>query len=302
MRCNIIVKIRSLNLKDSKMPDQYGTLYVVATPIGNLADFSLRAIETLQQVDIICAEDTRHARTLLQQHGITTHCIALHQHNENQTAEGLIDKIQQGTSIAIISDAGTPLISDPGMPLVALAQASGIKVSPIPGACALIAALSASGLAVTQFSFLGFLPRTSSARLTIFQQQKNHTETWVFYESCHRILACIKDLVSIIPANQEISIAREMTKLHETIIKSSAQDMLSLIEQDSNMQRGEFVVMVSGATIDKKPDNLTELQLNTLKTLLTECSMKTAVKLAVEITGARKKLLYQTALELSDSN
>ena len=283
------------------MSDQYGTLYVVATPIGNLADFSLRAIETLQQVDLICAEDTRHARTLLQHHGITTHCIALHQHNEAQTAGGLIDKIQCGISIAIISDAGTPLISDPGMPLVALAQASGIKVSPIPGACALIAALSASGLAVTQFSFLGFLPRTSSARQTLFKQQKNNTETWVFYESCHRIVACIKDLVSII-ADREISIAREITKLHETIITTNAQDMLSLIEQDSNMQRGEFVVMVSGATIEKKPSTLTEQQLKTLKVLLTECSIKTAVKLAVEITGVRKKLLYQMALELSDNN
>ncbi len=284
------------------MPDQNGTLYVVATPIGNLADFSQRAIETLKQVDFICAEDTRHARTLLKHYGITTHCIALHQHNEAQTAEGLIDKIQQGTSIAIISDAGTPLISDPGMPLVALAQASGIKVSPIPGACALIAALSASGLAVTQFSFLGFLPRTSSARQTIFKQQKNNTKTWVFYESCHRIAACITDLACIIPANREVSIAREITKLHETIIKTSVQNMLTLIEQDSNMQRGEFVVMVSGAIIEKKTDALTEHQLKTLKILLTECSIKTAVKLAVEITGVRKKLLYQTALELSDNS
>ena len=283
------------------MSDQYGTLYVVATPIGNLADFSLRAIETLQQVDIICAEDTRHARTLLQQHGITTHCIALHQHNEAQTAAGLIDKIQHGSSIAIISDAGTPLISDPGMPLVALAQSSGIKVSPIPGACALIAALSASGLAVTQFSFLGFLPRTSSARQTLFKQQKNNTGTWAFYESCHRIVASIKDLVSIMP-EREISIAREITKLHETIIKTSALDMLALIEQDSNMQRGEFVVMVSGATREKKPDTLSEQQLKTLKVLLTECSIKTAVKLAVEITGVRKKLLYQTALELAGND
>ena len=283
------------------MPEQYGTLYVVATPIGNLADFSLRAIETLQQVDIICAEDTRHARTLLQHHGITTQCIALHQHNEAQAVTGLIDKIQQGISIAIISDAGTPLISDPGLPLVALAQTSGIKVSPVPGACALIAALSASGLALSQFSFLGFLPRTSSARLKLFKQQKNTTKTWVFYESCHRILASIMDLVSIMP-DREISIAREITKLHETIIKKNAQDMLTLIEQDSNMQRGEFVVMVSGATIEKKPDNLSEAQLKTLKALLAECSIKTAVKLAVEITGARKKLLYQTALELSGNN
>lgn len=282
------------------MSDKYGSLYIVATPIGNLADFSQRAIETLKQVDFICAEDTRHARTLLKHYGITTHCIALHQHNEAQVAEGLIDKIQHGSSLAIISDAGTPLISDPGMPLVTLAQDSGIKVSPIPGACALIAALSASGLAVTQFSFLGFLPRTSSARKKLFEQQKNNTQTWVFYESCHRIADCIKDLASVMPTNHEISIAREITKLHETIIKSSIQDMLTLIEQDSNMRKGEFVVTVSGTKIDKNPDTLTEQQLNTLKVLLTECSIKTATKLAAEITGVRKKLLYQTALELSN--
>ena len=280
------------------MPNQHGKLYVVATPIGNLADFSIRAIETLQQVDLICAEDTRHARTLLQHHGITTHCIALHQHNEQQKAESLIQQILQGTSIAIISDAGTPLISDPGMPVVALAQTAGIQVSPIPGACALIAALSASGLAVTQFSFLGFLPRTSSARISLFEEQKKNTATWVFYESCHRIDACLKDLASVLPADHEIAIAREITKLHETIIKSSIQDMLKLFAQDSNMQRGELVIMVSGSKIEKKPESLSEQQLKTLKALLTECSIKTAVRLAVEITGARKKLLYQTALEL----
>jgi len=182
-----------------------------------------------------------------------------------------------------------------------LAHASGIQVSPVPGACALIAALSASGLAVTQFSFLGFLPRTSSARISLFEKQKNNTETWVFYESCHRIDACIKDLASVLPPEHEITIARELTKLHETIIKSSLQDMLTLFAQDSNMQRGELVVMVSGTRIEKKPEALNEQQLNTLKVLLTECSIKTAVKLAVEITGVRKKLLYQTALELSDT-
>jgi len=284
------------------MPDQYGTLYVVATPIGNLADFSLRAIETLQQVDLICAEDTRHARTLLQHHGITTHCIALHQHNEDHAAQGIIEKIQQGMSIAIISDAGTPLISDPGMPLVALAHASDIKVVPIPGACALIAALSASGLPVTQFSFLGFIPRTSSARRNLFNEKKNNTETWVFYESCHRIVDCMNDLASALPPNHIIAIAREITKMHETIVKSSIQDMLALIETDSNMRRGEFVVMITGAVIDKKEEGLTEQQLKTLKALLQECSIKTAVSLAVEITGVRKKLLYQTALELSSDN
>ena len=284
------------------MSTPHGSLYVVATPIGNLADFSLRAIETLKEVDIICAEDTRHARTLLQHYGISTHCIALHQHNEEHAAAGLVEKIKQGTSIAIISDAGTPLISDPGMPLVALAHSEGIQVSPIPGACALIAALSSSGLPLSHFTFLGFLPRTSSARQSLFKEQLNTPHTWVFYESCHRIAACIEDLSCVLPAGHEISIAREITKLHETIVKTSIEKMLLLINEDSNMRRGEFVVMVSAKAIEKKPDSLNEHQLKTLKLLLTECSIKTAVSLAVEITGARKKLLYQTALQLSEDN
>lgn len=284
------------------MSESQGSLYVIATPIGNLADFSLRAIETLKEVDIICAEDTRHARTLLQHYGITTHCIALHQHNEEHAAAGLIAKIKDGTSMAIISDAGTPLISDPGMPLVALAHSEGIKVSPIPGACALIAALSSSGLPVTNFSFLGFLPRTSGARQSLFKEQLNTPHTWVFYESCHRIAACIEDLSCVLPAGHEIAIAREITKLHETIIKTSIENMLLLINEDSNMRRGEFVVMISAKPAEKKPDSLSEQQLKTLKLLLTECSIKTAVSLAVEITGARKKLLYQTALQLAEHN
>jgi 16S rRNA (cytidine1402-2'-O)-methyltransferase len=284
------------------MSQSQGSLYVIATPIGNLADFSLRAIETLKDVDIICAEDTRHARTLLQHYRITTHCIALHQHNEEHAAAGLIEKIKTGTSIAIISDAGTPLISDPGMPLVALAHSEGIQVSPIPGACALIAALSTSGLPVSHFTFLGFLPRTSSARQSLFKEQLNTPHTWVFYESCHRIAACIEDLSSILPANHEISIAREITKLHETIIKTSIEKMLLLVNEDSNMRRGEFVVMVSPKPIEKKPESLNEHQLMTLTLLLSECSIKTAVSLAVKITGVRKKLLYQTALQLAAQN
>jgi len=280
------------------MPHDSGILYVVATPIGNLADFSLRAIETLQQVDIICAEDTRHARTLLQHHGITTHCLSLHQHNEAQVSASFIEKLQQGQSIALISDAGTPLISDPGMPLVQLAQQAKLKVSPIPGACALIAGLSAVGLPTSQFSFIGFVPRTSNARQAVFTEQKENPHTWIFYESCHRILHCLNDLIAVLPPEREIAIAREITKLHETIIKAPLHEMLHLVENDSNMQRGEFVVMITGTPVIKQTDTLTEVQLNTLKILLTECSIKTAVNLAVKITGVRKKLLYQTALEL----
>ncbi len=281
------------------MPKQHGTLYIVATPIGNLADLSIRAIQILQQVELICAEDTRHAHTLLQHHGINTHCSSLHQHNEAQAAQGIINKILQGASIAIISDAGTPLISDPGMPLVTLAHASGIDVSPIPGACALIAALSASGLPVTPFTFLGFIPRTSNARQSLFKTKQHATETWVFYESCHRIKHCLTDLAAILPGNRQVVIAREITKLHETIIKASLTDILHLVEQDNNMQRGEFVVLIAGDTIEKKPTTLTEQQQDILVTLLKECSIKTAVSLAADITKVRKKLLYQAALDLS---
>ena len=274
-----------------------GKLYVVATPIGNLADFSYRAVEILKKVDLIAAEDTRHVKMLLQHYAISNKLVSLHQHNEEKAAPGLIDKIKKGLSVALVSDAGTPLLSDPGMPLVKLAKHEGVEVSPIPGACALIAALSVSGLPVTRFTFEGFLPRTSSARKTFFSAKKDETATWIFYESSHRILASLEDMAEIIPLDRRIVVARELTKIYETVVNDSLAGVIELVKNHDNMQKGEFVVLVEGAVVEKKIGLITEEQLRVLSVLLKECTIKTAVAMAVEITGARKKVLYQAALE-----
>ncbi len=283
------------------MPENYGKLYVVATPIGNLADISYRAVEILQQVDLIAAEDTRHVALLLQQYGIVNKVTAFHQHNEERAAPVLIAQLQSGLSIALVSDAGTPLLSDPGMPIVKLAKESGIAVEPIPGACAVIAALSASGLPTSRFCFEGFLPRTSSARKTFFSERLDWEMTWVFYESCHRILATLQDMAEILPLDRQMVIAREMTKLHETIVKDSVGNMLRRVIEDENMRRGEFVVIVEGAATLKQDLSVSAEEMRVLKILLSECSIKTAVGMAVEITGGRKKALYQAALALQET-
>lgn len=275
-----------------------GKLYVVATPIGNLADFSFRAVEVLKQVDLIAAEDTRHARLLLQHYGINKPLVSLHQHNEDKASQNLVDRMLAGESIALVSDAGTPLLSDPGLPLVQLAKQQSIDVSPIPGACALIAALSASGMALSRFSFEGFLPRSSSARKSFFQEKLNDTSTWAFYESSHRIQAALEDMLTVFPAEHQIVIAREITKLHETIVKDSLANLLLRVQNEENMRKGEFVVIVDGITIAEESSNISDEEMRILSLLLKQCSIKTAVALAVEITGQRKKLLYQAALSL----
>jgi 16S rRNA (cytidine1402-2'-O)-methyltransferase len=280
------------------MSTEYGKLYVVATPIGNLADMTFRAVEVLKLVDLIAAEDTRHVKMLLQHYGITNKLVSLHQYNEDKASSVLLEKLHAGQSIALVSDAGTPLLSDPGMPLVKLVKDAGLDVVPIPGACALIAALSAAGLPVTQFSFEGFLPRTSSARKAFFLEKLTQPTTWVFYESCHRILASLNDMAGIVPLDRQIVIARELTKLHETIVKTSLGNALELVERNDNMRKGEFVVIVEGAVTDKNEQMISPDQEKLLQVLLRECSIKTAVAMAVEITGLRKKLLYQTALAL----
>jgi 16S rRNA (cytidine1402-2'-O)-methyltransferase len=281
------------------MSNEYGTLYVVATPIGNLTDISFRAIDTLKLVDLIAAEDTRHVRLLLQYYGISKPLTSLHQHNEDKASLALLEKLQAGQNIALVSDAGTPLFSDPGMPLVKLVKEAGLDVVPIPGACALVTALSAAGLPVSEFSFLGFLPRTSSARKTLFEQKRPDPHTWAFYEASHRILATLEDMAAVLPLHREIVIARELTKLHETIVKASLEKALALVSHDDNMRKGEFVVIVCGAeAVDKSEQLVTDEQKRVLKLLLDECSMKTAVALATEITGARKKALYQAALAM----
>lgn len=280
------------------MSNEYGKLYVVATPIGNLADMTFRAVATLKAVDLIAAEDTRHVKMLLQHYGISNKLVSLHQHNEENASLQLLEKLRAGQSIALVSDAGTPLLSDPGMPVVKLVKEAGLDVVPIPGACALIAALSAAGLPVTRFTFEGFAPRTSSARKAFFSERLAVSHTWAFYESSHRILACLQDMAEILPLDREMVIARELTKLHETIVKTGLGEALALVEQDDNMRKGEFVVIVDGAEPEKKDQDLTDEQERVLKALLTACPVKTAVALAVEITGARKKALYQAALAM----
>jgi len=276
-----------------------GKLYVVATPIGNLADFSYRAVEILKTVDLIAAEDTRHVKMLLQHYAINNNLISLHQHNEEHASPGLVEKLKSGLNIALVSDAGTPLLSDPGMPLVKLAKQQGIDVSPIPGACAVIAALSVSGLPVTRFTFEGFLPRTSSARKTFFSDKKSDTATWVFYESSHRILASLEDLLEVLSGDRRVVVARELTKLFETVVNDTLGNVLEKVRNDKNMQKGEFVVLVEGAVIEKNVSEITEEQSRVLQVLLKECTIKTAVAMAVEITGARKKVLYQAALDIN---
>lgn len=283
------------------MSSECGKLYVVATPIGNLADITFRAVEILKQVDLIAAEDTRHVKMLLQHYGISNKLISLHQHNEDKASSRLLEKLREGLSIALVSDAGTPLLSDPGMPLVKMVKESGVDVVPVPGACALIAALSAAGLPVTQFAFEGFSPRTSSARKAFFRERLMCPATWVFYESSHRILASLQDMAEVLPLDRQVVIARELTKMHETIVKTSLGEALTLVEQDANMRRGEFVVIVDGAAVDKKEQIITPEQEKILRVLLGECSIKTAVAMAVEITGARKKLLYQAALDMENA-
>ena len=277
-----------------------GILYLVATPIGNLADLSFRAVAVLQGVDFIACEDTRHSRPLLERHGIIKPLAALHEHNEDTASKKLMDRLEKGESMALISDAGTPLINDPGFPLVRLAIERNLRVVPVPGACALVAALSASGLPTVRFAFEGFPPRTSSARRALLQNLADNSGTLIFYESSHRVLEFLKDIASVFPPQRSIVIARELTKLHETFLRCKVEEAPILVEADQNMEKGEFVVLLEGATQHKHHEELTSEQTRVLKLLLEECSVKTAASLTAKITGARKELAYQAALKLAD--
>lgn len=281
------------------MSNDKGTLYIVATPIGNLADISLRALDVLKRVNLIAAEDTRNSKVLMNHYSIQTPMLAYHEHNEQSKQAALLKKLASGESVALISDAGTPLINDPGYTLVESAKQAGFEVVPIPGACALIAALSASGLAADRFMFEGFLPRTSYARTAIFEAYKSRQGTLIFYESSHRIVKCMEDVLAIYGADHKVSIARELTKTYETIVTGTVLETHQRVTADKNMQRGEFVVLIEG--VDKKQqkrDGLSDEDLETLNILLAECSLKTAVNLAVQLTGQAKKELYKAALRL----
>lgn len=275
-------------------------LYVVATPIGNLSDITLRALEVLGAADTVAAEDTRNTRHLLQHHGISdSRLLALHQHNERGAAEKIIALLQQGQTVALVTDAGTPAVSDPGAVLVDRVRSAGFRIIPIPGASAAIAALSASGLCTPHFLFYGFLPNKSAARRSVLQDLIGHPYTLVFYEAPHRILECAEDLHAVFGDEREIVFAREITKLFESIHRCKLGEALAWLNSDPNNLRGEFVLLVSGAPAQKEGLGIeTE---RTLAALLEELPLKQAVQLAVKITGCNKNELYQRALSLKAS-
>ncbi|CAI3143695.1 Ribosomal RNA small subunit methyltransferase I [Acinetobacter calcoaceticus] len=274
-------------------------LFVVATPIGHLDDMTFRAIDILKPVSIVAAEDTRQSAQLFKHYNISTQLTACHDHNESNKIEQLVQKLLAGDSVALISDAGTPLISDPGFKLVRAAQEHGIRVVPVPGACAAIAALSAVGLPSDRFSFEGFLPSRASQRISQLEKLKNETQTLIFYEAPHRILESVKDMAQVFGEDRPVGFAREITKTFETIKKMTLKDLVSFIENDHNQEKGEIVVVVGGAAAktDLEQEKLDEL----LKRLLQDLSVKAASQLAADLTGIKKKIAYQRALELTQS-
>ena len=277
-----------------------GTLYVVATPIGNLGDMTIRGIETLKMVDAIAAEDTRHTSGLLSHFGISKKLIAVHEHNEHQSAEKLLTQLQAGENIALVTDAGTPGISDPGAVVVDLVRKAGVKVVPIPGASAVIAALSASGITQNGFHFYGFLPASGAARRKVLESLKSQTVTLVFYEAPHRIVECVEDLANVLGGERRLTFARELTKTFETFYTSYAGDASAWLQADANQQRGEFVLLVEAAAV-KEAEEIPEETVRVLKLLLADLPLKQAVKLATEITHEKKNVLYEFALKLKEN-
>lgn len=272
------------------------TLYIVATPIGNLADISLRAIETLRAVDVIAAEDTRHSKHFLQHHTIATPTLSLHQHNEQQRSAALILRLQQGESIALISDAGTPLISDPGYRFVLQARAANITVVPIPGSCALIAALSASGIASDRFAFEGFLPPKKTARRQRLEPLATDPRTLIFYESPKRIVGLLEDLTLLFGEDRLACLARELTKVHETFKTCVLAELTEWVKNEPNQQKGEIVVLVAGCDQQVSVEEA-EMQ-RVLTLLLTELPVKKAAALTAALLDISKNDAYKMALKL----
>ncbi|MGN6152229.1 MAG: 16S rRNA (cytidine(1402)-2'-O)-methyltransferase [Lysobacteraceae bacterium] len=271
-------------------PAAAGILHVVATPIGNLADLSPRALSTLRGVAAICAEDTRHTRQLLAHHGIEQSLIALHEHNESGVAERLVARLLAGESLALVSDAGTPLVSDPGFRLVAAARAAGVKVSPVPGPSALIAALSVAGLPSDRFAFEGFLPAKAGARRERLARLAGEARTLIFYEASHRIEETLADAVAAFGADRPAAVARELTKLFETVLDGTLADLHARVAADPDQRKGEFVLLVQGVA-DEEATKIAEGR--RIYTLLgAHLPPSTAAKLAAELSGAPRKALY----------
>lgn len=285
---------------DTASAEAAGTLFIVATPIGNLDDLSRRAETVLAQVDLIAAEDTRHSGRLLQHLGINRPMWALHDHNERDRASALLDRIERGESVALISDAGTPLISDPGFVLVKEARRRGIRVTPVPGACAMVAALSAAGLPTDRFLFEGFLPAKAVARRKALGALARETATIVLYESPRRIQDLLVEVVEVLGGEREVVLARELTKTFETFYTGSSSEVLDQVRGDENAGKGEYVVMVAGVPSDPEVGASVDAD-QVLALLLPELPVKKAAKIAAELTGRSRNDLYQRALELRES-
>ena len=274
-----------------------GTLYVVATPIGNLEDFSARGARVLAQADLIAAEDTRHSAKLLQHYGIHTKVVSIHDHNERAKTPQLLEILRAGKSIALVSDAGTPLLSDPGFHLVRAARGANIAVVPIPGPCAAITALSVAGLPTDRFVFEGFPPPRATARCAAFAALRSEPRTIVFYESSHRIVDSLADMVAEFGSERPATLARELTKRFETIRDATLAELHAYLVEHEIERLGEFVVLVHGAADSDRADVDVEGD-RVLRVLLEELPLKVAVKLAARLTGTHKNALYDRALVL----
>jgi len=282
------------------MTGKTGTLFIVATPIGNLADLSRRATDVLSSVAVIAVEDSRHSGRLLDHLGISKPLIAFHEHNERERFPALLERLRAGDDIALISDAGTPLISDPGYVLVQQARQAGFTVSPIPGACAVIAALSASGLPTDRFQFNGFLPAKSGGRKKVLESLARDQATLVFYEAPHRILASMADVVDVFGTERLVVVARELTKSFETFYSGSAADVLAQLEADPYAAKGELVMMIQGAVAEA---NEPSIEVDKLLRLLGDAlPVKKAAQITAEVSGLPKNELYRRLLEMKDDN
>lgn len=281
--------------QDQQADISASTLYIVPTPIGNLGDITQRALAVLASVDLIAAEDTRHTGLLLQHFAINARLFALHDHNEQQKADVLLAKLQSGQSIALVSDAGTPLINDPGYHLVRRCREEGVRVVPLPGACAAITALSASGLASDRFCYEGFLPAKTKGRKDKLRELGEETRTLIFYESTHRLLDSLQDISEVLGAERYVVLAREITKTWESIHGAPVGELLAWVKEDENRRKGEMVLIVEGHQVDDSA--LSAEALRTLALLRAELPLKKAAALAAEIHGVKKNALYRYGLE-----
>ena len=276
-------------------------LYIVATPIGNLADISHRALEVLATVELIAAEDTRHSAKLLQHYHISTPVVAYHDHSNDSQTRRLLKKLQAGASIALISDAGTPLISDPGFKLVREARQQGFAVVPVPGACALVAALSGSGLPSDRFVFEGFPPSKSGARKAAFEELASEKRTIIFYESPHRVLDSLTEMMNIFGADRHAVLARELTKSFEIFLSGTLDTLLNHLQTDSNQQKGEMVILLHGATTDNVATDISDDAQKAVTLLMTELPLKKAAALTAKLTGEKKNKIYQWVCSRQES-